>query len=101
MNYHCFSVSFNLYLQDDVKQLPQPITIQAIHTDHRMFHFAILQLNTLDLNGANPEKNIFWMQPNTVDLFSKCAYVKGRPTLEDYNPEVFQRVMAFYCNGLP
>lgn len=85
---------------DNVKKLPEPITLQAVHTDNKKFHFAVLQLNTLDLDETAQEKNIFWMLPQAMDLFSECAYVKGKPTLEDYNPEVFQRILSFYCNGL-
>ncbi|KAJ1523379.1 hypothetical protein ONE63_001246 [Megalurothrips usitatus] len=85
---------------DNVKQLPEPITIQAVHTDNRRFHFAVLQLNTLDLDATAQEKNIVWMLPQAIDLFSECGYVKGRPVLEEYNPEVFQRILSFYCNGL-
>lgn len=93
--------NFSTTFQDNVKKLPEPITIQAVHTDNKKFHFAVLQLNTLDLDGTAPERNVFWMLPEAMNLYQECAYVKGRPTLEEYNPEVFQRILAFYCNGLP
>lgn len=85
---------------DDVKKLPEPLTLQVVHSDNKRFHFGVLQLNTLLLSSPE-EKNIFWMLPSPVDLYEECGYVKGRPTLQDYNPEVFQRILAFYFNGIP
>lgn len=83
----------------EVKELPDPITIQCIQTDGRLFHFAVLQLNTLDLDGTEGIKNIFWMLPR-MPLFSSCTYDNGIPSLKDYNDEVFKRLLAFYSNGL-
>lgn len=83
----------------NVKDLPEPITIQCVQTDGRLFHFAVFQLNTLDLNGIDGKKNIFWMLPR-IPLFSSCMYVKGKPLLEGYNSEVFSRFLAFCSNGL-
>jgi large subunit ribosomal protein L37 len=83
----------------DVKDLPEPVTLQCVQTDGRLFHFAVLQLNTLDLDGVEGKKNIFWMLPR-IPLFSSCMYVKGKPILEDYSPEVFSRLLAFCSNGL-
>ncbi|KAJ9576804.1 hypothetical protein L9F63_006578, partial [Diploptera punctata] len=83
----------------DVKILPEPITLQCVHTDGRLFHFAVLQLNTLDLDGTEGIKNIFWSLPR-IALFDSCTYEKGVPTLTGYNDEVFKRLLAFYSNGL-
>ncbi|KAK3929041.1 39S ribosomal protein L37, mitochondrial [Frankliniella fusca] len=85
---------------DDVKELPEPLTLQVVHTDNKKFHFGVLQLNTLDLISPQ-ERNIFWMLPSAIHLFEKCGYETGRPTLQEYNPEVFQRILAFYFNGMP
>jgi large subunit ribosomal protein L37 len=82
-----------------VKDLPEPITIQCVQTDGRLFHFADFQLNTLHLDGIDGKKNIFWMLPR-ISLFSSCMYVKGKPLLEGYNPEVFCRFLAFCSIGL-
>ncbi|XP_021942029.1 39S ribosomal protein L37, mitochondrial isoform X2 [Zootermopsis nevadensis] len=84
----------------NVKDLPEPITVQCVQTDGRLFHFAVFQLNTLDLDGTEGKKNIFWMLPR-IPLFTSCMYVKGRPLLEGYNSEVFSRLLAFCSNGLP
>jgi large subunit ribosomal protein L37 len=84
----------------NVKNLPEPITIQCVQTDGRLFHFAVLQLNTLDLDSTEGKKNVFWMLPR-IPLFTSCTYVRGRPLLEGYNSEVFSRLLAFYSNGLP
>lgn len=81
--------------QPTVKELPEPITIQTIHTDGQMFAFNILQLNTLSREGNI--HNIFWSMP-IIQLFSHCEYIKGKPVLQDYNPEVFRRILAFYNN---
>ncbi|GLG98270.1 Uncharacterized protein GBIM_04853 [Gryllus bimaculatus] len=76
------------------KELPFPVSIQCIQTDGRLFDFSIFQLNTLDLNGSEGMKNMFWVLPR-LELFSLCAYDEGRPTLQGYNPEVLKNFMAF------
>ncbi|KAJ4435100.1 hypothetical protein ANN_23675, partial [Periplaneta americana] len=83
----------------NVKDLPEPVTVQCVQTDGRLFHFAVLQLNTLDLDGTEGKKNIFWTLPR-ISLFESCMYVKGKPSLEGYNAEVFNRLLAFYSSGL-
>jgi Mitochondrial 28S ribosomal protein S30 (PDCD9). len=87
------------FLQVDVKELPEPVTLQCVQTDGRLFHFAVFQLNTLDLDDVEGKKNIFWMLPR-IPLFSSCMYVKGKPLIEGYSPEVFSRLLAFCSNGL-
>ncbi|PSN36555.1 hypothetical protein C0J52_09120 [Blattella germanica] len=84
---------------DDVKDLPEPITLQCVHTDGRLFHFAVFQLNTLDLDGTEGVRNILWTLPR-MPLFGECQYEDGKPSLKDYNKEVFQHLLAFYANGL-
>jgi large subunit ribosomal protein L37 len=96
---YAVSFSLSLLLQVNVKDLPEPVTIQCVQTDGKLFHFAVFQLNTLDLNGIDGKKNIFWMLPR-IPLFSSCMYVKGKPLLEGYNSEVFSRFLAFCSNGL-
>ncbi|XP_049782096.1 39S ribosomal protein L37, mitochondrial [Schistocerca cancellata] len=84
---------------DNVKNLPEPVTIQCIQTDGRWFHFLVFQLNTLNLNGKDGVKNIMWNIPR-IQLFNSCTYIKGKPTLEGYNPEVFKRLLGFYKHSL-
>ncbi|CAG5100383.1 Similar to MRPL37: 39S ribosomal protein L37 [Cotesia congregata] len=81
----------------DVKELPEPITIQCVQSNSQAFHFSVFQLNTLNINGTEGPKNFWWSMPE-IDLFDTAMYVKGRPVLEGYNPEVFKRILAFYTN---
>nr|CAD7425903.1 unnamed protein product [Timema monikensis] len=68
-----------------VEDLPHPVCVQCCHTDGRLFHFVVLQLNTL---GVGTElRNILWSQPR-VALFDTCGYKNGRPELTGYNGDV-------------
>lgn len=107
---HCYSFSYYLnyqklqvlldstyvYFQENIKDLPKPVTLQCVHTDGRLFHFAILQLNTLDLTNTGM-KNI-WYQTERLPLFDSCSYIKGKPVLEGYNNQVIKHLLAFYNN---
>lgn len=77
-----------------MKDLSQPIVLQCIQTDGRLFHFTVFQLNSLDLESQK-NKNILWSLP-LVPLFNVCEYVSGKPVLEGYNPDVFNRLVTFY-----
>lgn len=83
-------------MQDDVKDLPKPVTLQCVHTDGKLFHFAMLQLNTLDLSDTGI-KNIWYNIPR-IPLFQSCEYKKGVPTVEGYNSDVVKYLLAFYNN---
>lgn len=76
-----------------------PVVVQCIHTDGKDFQFAVFQLNTLDIDSLDGLKNILWMTPK-IQLFDSCSYIKGKPELIGYNPDVFKRWLAFYINGL-
>ncbi|EFN78580.1 39S ribosomal protein L37, mitochondrial [Harpegnathos saltator] len=89
----CARQRFGLF----VKKLPEPVTVQCIHTDGKHYHFFIYQLNSLDTND-NSTKN-FWCTLPPLRLFRQAQYDNGRPVIEDYNPEVFRRILAFYRNG--
>lgn len=78
------------------KKLPEPIVVQCVHTDGQMYHFCVLQLNTLSLTGDI--RNVFWSLPVTP-MFNYCGYNKAIPTLEEYNPDVFKRILALYNNS--
>lgn len=80
---------------DKVKELPQPVTVQCVHSDGRLFHFGVLQLNTLDLENHDGVRNI-WYQTPRLQMFNVCAYVKGKPTLEGYNSDVIKHLISFY-----
>ena len=78
------------------ESLPKPVTVNVISTDGRKFHFGIFQLNTLDLNGTDGIKNVFWHQPELDELYEFCGYEKAVPTLRGYNPEAFDKLMTLY-----
>ncbi|KAF5308151.1 hypothetical protein FQR65_LT06331 [Abscondita terminalis] len=82
---------------DEVKKLPNPVNVQCIQTDGRIFHFGILQLNTLDTE-ENSIRNV-WHQTPRMPLFDSCTYHSGKPILEGYNNEVISHLMAFYKNS--
>ncbi|XP_030759393.1 39S ribosomal protein L37, mitochondrial [Sitophilus oryzae] len=78
----------------NVKNLPTPVTLQAIQTDGKTFHFGILQLNTLDVDSKET-KNV-WYQTPGLPLFEKCGYDLGKPVLAGYNKDVVRHILAFY-----
>ncbi|XP_059610762.1 large ribosomal subunit protein mL37 [Phlebotomus argentipes] len=80
---------------DNVQTLPEPIVVQAIHTNGQSFHFGVFQLNTLDLCGQEGDKNV-WHESKIENLYSNCAYVQGKPQLEGYNPGVLEKFFTFY-----
>lgn len=65
-----------------------------MHTDGKMFHFSIFQLNTLELDKDSKTKNIFWHVPR-IALYQFCGYIEGKPSLIEYNPEVIKKLLAF------
>ncbi|XP_053658205.1 39S ribosomal protein L37, mitochondrial [Anopheles marshallii] len=81
---------------EDVKTLPIPITVQAVQTDSKTFHFSVYQLNTLDLNSST-DRNM-WFRKAPFDLYSQCGYVVGKPKLNDYNKDVLRHFAVFYSN---
>ncbi|XP_058059130.1 large ribosomal subunit protein mL37 [Anopheles bellator] len=81
---------------DDVKALPHPITVQAVQTDSKTFHFSVYQLNTLDLSSTT-ERNM-WFRKSPLDLYTQCGYVVGKPTLDGYNKDVLRLFAMFYSN---
>lgn len=79
----------------NVQKLPEPITVPCVQSDGQNFHFTVFQLNTLDLNGTEGDKNFCWSLPS-MKLYEWSEYKDGIPTLEGYNPEVFKTLKAFY-----
>lgn len=83
---------------EDITELPEPITLQCVHTNAHWFHFSVFQLNTLAGPEEDGKKNTFWQTP-LINLYKKCIFEDGVPTLEEYNPEVIKNFLAFYMNG--
>ncbi|XP_053669887.1 39S ribosomal protein L37, mitochondrial [Anopheles nili] len=81
---------------DDVTALPHPVTVQAIQTDSKTFHFSVYQLNTLDLSSTT-DRNM-WFRKSPLDLYTQCGYIVGKPTLENYNKDVLRYFATFYSN---
>lgn len=81
---------------DNVKVLPHPITVQAVQSDSRWFHFSIFQLNTLELAGSASENRNLWFRKPRMNLYSECGYLVGKPTLHGYNKDVLKHMAVFY-----
>ena len=76
--------------------LPQPITVHFVNGNGIKFHFSVFQLNTLDLDGKDKVKNIFWHQAEMDHLYTDCSYALSQPTLTGYNHAVFNKLLAMY-----
>lgn len=94
-NLHQLTFFLFVEQQKDVKELPEPVTINCIQTDSRNFYFGCLQLHSLDLDSSQAAHNMFWVE-GPQPLFTKCDYVDNKPVLEGYNPEVLETLMALY-----
>lgn len=78
-----------------IKHLPKPIAIHGICCDHNHYSVISYQLNTLNLDGAEGLKNQVWVDGPHA-LFGSC----DSNGVYNYNPEVFQKIVASYANGL-
>ncbi|XP_026494211.2 large ribosomal subunit protein mL37 [Vanessa tameamea] len=95
---HAFTVATAYAKQlygEDVKDLPDPIHLNCIQTDGQRFHFGVLELNTLNLDGTEGTKNV-WYCKNDLKLYDSCRYLSAIPVLENYNPKVYGYINAFY-----
>lgn len=84
---------------EDVKELPEPITLQCVQTNAKWFHYSVFQLNSLAGPEEDGKKNIYWQTP-LLNLYDTCIFDEGIPVLEGYNPEVFKHFLSFYMNGI-
>lgn len=78
--------------------MPKPVVVQSVQTDGKSFQFSVFQLNTLELDGSDGLKNIWFSMPK-MDLYSECLYKAGRPTLDGYNGNVLKYMQVFYGNN--
>merc|ERR1712150_190799 len=85
-----------VYGRDIKGDLPEPVAVNFIHTDGCNLHFSAYQLNTLNLEDQHGIKNIFWHEEDISRIYDVCDYVKAKPTLLGYNPEVFSKFAAMY-----
>lgn len=91
------SILIKIDLLQDVKNLPEPVTLQCIQSDGKKYHFGVLQLNTLEMNGSEGVKNMWYSMP-VMQMYESCSYVSAQPTLKGYNPQVIKYLKAFYNN---
>lgn len=87
-----------LYGEDVSGVLPKPIVVQNIHTDGIRFNFGVFQLNTLDIGNPEGIKNIYWNENEVTELYSRCVMDKALPILENYNPDVFEKILAIHVH---
>ncbi|XP_013184709.2 large ribosomal subunit protein mL37 [Amyelois transitella] len=95
---HAFTVASAYAKQiygEDVKDLPKPVYINCIQTDGQQYHFGVLELKTLNVNGTEGTKNI-WYCKNDMKMYDSSRYFSGMPVLENYNPKVYEYINAFY-----
>jgi large subunit ribosomal protein L37 len=74
-----------------------------VSTDSIKFNFACFQLNTLDFSTTTGVKNLVWFdsQGNHAmynKILPKRAMLRNTK-YEDYDPEVLQKILAFYVSG--
>lgn len=71
--------------------------MQAVQTTGNIFHFGVFQLNTLDLDGSDGLKNVWYSIPD-ITLYEKLDYDVARPHLVEYNPDVLRHALGFMKN---
>ena len=94
---------------EDVQgELSSPVVLQSIATNGFNFNFITLQLNTLDLSSPDGVKNIAWIdagpQNNIREDWRPTTQMGSRDSqkpyvLREFNPVVFEKVLAMYLNG--
>lgn len=90
----------------DVSRLPAPVCVQSVSMDHQTLSFVCFQLNTLSLDSDSGVKNQVWVDGGN-HLFQKILGQPWMPKairyerLEDLDPSVFHKLLAFYLNGAP
>ncbi|XP_022121277.2 39S ribosomal protein L37, mitochondrial [Pieris rapae] len=95
---HTFTIASSFAKQlygEDIKDLPEPVYVNCIQTDGQRYHFGVLELNTLNVDGTDGTKNV-WFCKNDVKLYDSSRYLGGMPALENYNPAVYGYINAFY-----
>ncbi|CAL1527951.1 unnamed protein product [Lymnaea stagnalis] len=91
---------------NDVRALPEPISVQHVSLEQNKFLFAFFQLNTLDLDSDNGIKNLVW----TADRADLFTIIPGQPWMpkklkttryENFEPLAFDKFLAVYLSNLP
>ncbi|XP_035643762.1 39S ribosomal protein L37, mitochondrial [Oncorhynchus keta] len=86
--------------------LEQPIVVQSVATNGRMFQYVVFQLNTTDLQADEGVKNQVWVENDQLlyDFAKVRPLIKKRvvqipPGLSGYKPETFQKFLSLYLHG--
>ncbi|EPY84569.1 39S ribosomal protein L37, mitochondrial-like protein [Camelus ferus] len=62
----CALTQARLLYGNDAKVLEQPVVVQSVGTDGRVFQFLVLQLNTTDLAPDEGVKNLVWVDSDQL-----------------------------------
>ena len=82
--------------QNDIKILPEPISMQCIFMDVQSVNFMAYQLNTLEMETNEGIKNQAWIE-KPDNFYSKVSEIE---LVTDYNPSAFSKMLALHMNGL-
>uniref|UniRef100_A0ABI7YJM1 Large ribosomal subunit protein mL37 n=1 Tax=Felis catus TaxID=9685 RepID=A0ABI7YJM1_FELCA len=90
----------------DTKVLEQPVVVQSVGTDGRVFQFLVLQLNTTDLASNEGVKNLVWVDSDQLlyQHFWCRPVIKKKVVVEPvgptgFQPETFRKFLALYLHG--
>ncbi|XP_018419483.1 PREDICTED: 39S ribosomal protein L37, mitochondrial [Nanorana parkeri] len=91
---------------EDVKNLEKPVVVQSVATDGQLFHFMVLQLNTLDLESSDGMKNIVWMDGDQAlyDTVAGRAKIRRKVVVvpagvSGLHAETFLKFWSMYLHG--
>uniref|UniRef100_A0A8D0XX29 Large ribosomal subunit protein mL37 n=1 Tax=Sus scrofa TaxID=9823 RepID=A0A8D0XX29_PIG len=91
---------------NDSKVLEQPVVVQSVGTDGRLFQFLVLQLNTTDLASDEGVKNLAWVDSDQLlyQHFWCLPVIKKKVVVEPvgpigFQPETFRKFLALYLHG--
>ncbi|XP_069843215.1 large ribosomal subunit protein mL37 [Dipodomys merriami] len=86
--------------------LEQPVVVQGVGTDGRVFQFLVLQLNTTDLDSDEGVKNLVWIDSDQLlyQHFWCRPVIKKKVVVEPvgpigFQPETFRKFLALYLHG--
>lgn len=92
--------------QNDAKVLEQPVVVQSVGTDGRVFQFLVLQLNTTQLASNEGVKNLVWVDSDQLlyQHFWCRPVIKKKVVMEPvgptgFQPETFRKFLALYLHG--
>ncbi|XP_025062456.1 39S ribosomal protein L37, mitochondrial, partial [Alligator sinensis] len=91
---------------DEPRVLEQPIVVQSIGTDGRVFQFLVFQLNTTEFASNDGVKNLVWIDSDQL----MYTYAQRIPTIKKkvvtvpagihgYEPNTFKKFLALYLHG--